>query len=165
MKQNALQFTQAGTRLLAAAALAASLVFASGAVLAADKVSHAVRAEQHGKQMHDKLMITQAQEEQWGKVAQVMAENAKTMDTLTQARADRAKEMTAVDDLKSYGEITDAHADGIKKLTPVFATLYASMSDPQKKVADTLFRHGDRMHGMHKRGHRHGRDHMKPDSK
>lgn len=162
MKQNPLQFTQASARLLAAAALAASLVFAPGAVLAADKVSHVVRAEQHGKKMHDKLMITQAQEEQWGKVAQVMAENATTMDTLTQARADRAKEMTAVDDLKSYGEITDAHADGIKKLTPVFATLYASMSDPQKKVADTLFRRGDRQ-GMHRQGHRH--DHMKPESK
>ncbi|HXE41046.1 MAG TPA: Spy/CpxP family protein refolding chaperone [Azonexus sp.] len=165
MKQNAHQFTQASARLLAAAALAASLVFTSGAVLAADRVSHTVRAEQHAQKMHDKLMITQAQEEQWGKVAQVMAENAKTMDTLTQARADRAKEMTAVDDLKSYGEITDAHADGIKKLTPVFATLYASMSDPQKKVADTLFRHGDRMQGMHRHGHRHGHDHMKPDSK
>lgn len=165
MKQNALQFTQAGARLLAAAALAASLAFAPGAVLAADKVSHAVRAEQHGKKMHDKLMITQAQEEQWSKVAQVMAENAKSMDTLTQTRADRAKEMTAVDDLKSYGEITDAHADGIKKLTPVFGTLYASMSDPQKKVADTLFRHGDRMQGMPRHGHRHGRDHMKQDSK
>ena len=52
--------------------------------------------------------------------------------------------MTAVDDLKSYGEIADAHANGIKKLTPVFADLYASMSDAQKKEADTLFRHGDR---------------------
>jgi hypothetical protein len=81
-----------------------------------------------------------------------MRDNAKTMDTLTQARMARAADMTAVDDLKSYGEITDAHADGIKKLTPVFADLYASMSDPQKKVADTLFRHGDRKHGAHKRG-------------
>jgi hypothetical protein len=48
--------------------------------------------------------------------------------------------MTAVDDLKSYGEIADAHADGIKKLTPVFAALYASMSDAQKKEADAIFR-------------------------
>ena len=160
MKPGALQFTLASTRLLAAAALAASLAFAPGLVLAADKVAHADRAEEHSKRMHDKLMITPAQEDQWGKVAQVMAENARTMDMLTQARADHAKEMTAVDDLRSYGEITDAHADGIKKLTPVFATLYASMSDPQKKVADTLFRHGDPRHGMHRPGH--GR--MKPDS-
>jgi hypothetical protein len=51
--------------------------------------------------------------------------------------------MTAVDDLKSYGEIANAHADGIKKFIPVFESLYASMSDAQKKSADTLFRrHG-----------------------
>jgi len=161
MKPSALQITQASTRLFAAAALAASLILAPGVALAADKLAHADRAEQRIKQMHEKLMITPTQEEQWGKVALVMSENAKTMDTLTQARADHAKEMTAVDDLKSYGEITDAHADGIKKLTPVFATLYASMSEPQKKAADTLFSHGDRRHGKH----RHGHGHMKPDSK
>jgi len=27
------------------------------------------------------------------------------------------------------GEITDAHADGIKKFTPVFAALYDTMSE------------------------------------
>jgi hypothetical protein len=64
-----------------------------------------------------------------------MRDNAKTMDTLTQVRVDQAKDMSAVDDLQSYGEIAQAHADGIKKLTPVFADLYASMSDEQKKTA------------------------------
>jgi hypothetical protein len=63
---------------------------------------------------------------------------------------EHAKEMTAVDDLKSYGEIAAAHADGIKKLTPVFADLYASMSEPQRKEADTLFRHGPRKHADRK---------------
>jgi hypothetical protein len=95
-------------------------------------------------------MITAAQEEQWGKVAAVMRDNAKVMDSLTQERMDRAAAMTAVDDLKSYGEITGAHADGIRKLTPAFATLYDSMSGPQQKVADTLFRQGPGKRG-HKR--------------
>jgi hypothetical protein len=72
------------------------------------------------------------------------------MDALTQARVDHAKDLSAVDDLKSYGEITDAHANGIKKLTPVFADLYASMSDVQKKEADNLFRNGDHKHGYKK---------------
>jgi hypothetical protein len=72
------------------------------------------------------------------------------MDALTQARIDHAKDRTAVDDLKSYGEITEAHAEGIKHLTPVFADLYASMSDTQKKEADNFFRHGDH-HGGHKK--------------
>src|SRR5208337_3332364 len=90
--------------------------------------------------------ITAAQEAQWAKVAEVMRDDAKSMDSLTQARADHAKDMTAVEDLKSYGEIAEAHAEGIKKLTPMFADLYASMSDAQKKEADTLFRHGDKIH-------------------
>ncbi len=74
-----------------------------------------------------------------------MRDNEKTIEPLIKARADNAKTRTAVDDLKSYAEITDAHADGIKKFTPVFATLYASMSDAQKKEADVLFRHGRKM--------------------
>lgn len=148
MKLSGNQFSYAGARLLAAATLVATMAFAPGVVLAADKDVHEDRTELRVKDMHDKLKITAAQEEQWAKVAQAMRDDAKTMDTLTQARVGHTKDMTAVDDLKSYGEIADAHANGIKKLTPVFADLYASMSDPQKKEADTLFRQGDRKHGQ-----------------
>jgi len=154
MKSIGFQFAQTGARLVVAAIFASTLAFAPCFALASDKVSHVERTEQRIADMHGKLKITAAQEELWTKVAEVMAENAKAMDTLTQARVEHAKEMTAVDDLKSYGEIADAHAEGIRKLTPVFATLYASMSAPQKLEADSLFRHGDRMHGGHK--HRHG---------
>ena len=66
---------------------------------------------------------------------------------------DQAKERSAIDDLKSYGEITEAHAEGIRKLTPVFSDLYAAMSDKQKMDADTLFRHGKDKHGHGKRAH------------
>jgi LTXXQ motif family protein len=136
------QFTFAAARAVAAAALVATIAFASGPVIAA-KASAEDRVETRIKDMHAKLKITPAQEAQWTKVAQMMRDNEKTMEPLFKARAENAKTMTAVDDLKSYGEITDLHADGIKKFTPVFATLYADMSDAQKKTADTLFRHGD----------------------
>ena len=136
--------------ILAAFALLMALAFASGVVFAADKSAHVDRAELRIQDMHTKLNITAAQEEQWTKVAEAMRDNAKVMDTLTQARMEHAKDMTAVDDLKSYGEIAAAHADGIKKLTPVFADLYASMSEPQRKEADTLFRHGPRKHANRK---------------
>jgi hypothetical protein len=138
--------------LLAAFAIVATLAFVSGATFGADKAPtpRVDRAELRIQDMHSRLKITATQEEQWGKVAEVMRDNAKVMDDLTQARMDRAAAMTAVDDLKSYGEITGAHADGIRKLTPVFAALYDSMSDPQKKEADTLFRHGPGKRG-HKR--------------
>jgi periplasmic protein CpxP/Spy len=149
MKLNANQFIFTSMRLVTAAAVVATLALGPGVALSADKDAHEDRAEMRIKDMHGKLHITATQEEQWGKVAQVMRDDAKTMDTLTKARFDHTKDMTAVDDLKSYGEITDAHADGIKKLTPVFATLYSSMSDAQKKQADALFRHGD-----HERAHK-----------
>jgi hypothetical protein len=135
------QFTRIAARAMTAATLTLAIAFASGPALAA-RASAADHAEARIVDMHAKLKITSAQEAQWSKVAQMMRDNAKTMDALTQTRHENAKTMTAVDDLKSYGEISDAHADGIKKFTPVFATLYADMSDAQKKDADTLFRRG-----------------------
>jgi hypothetical protein len=106
----------------------------------APKASRADRVEARINDLHTKLGITPAQEDLWKNVAQVMRDNAKTMETLTKARTENAKTMTAIDDLKSYGEIAEAHADGIRKFTPVFEALYNKMSDDQKKNADTIFR-------------------------
>jgi protein CpxP len=147
------QHTTLSMALLMAAALILPLGLTSGLAIAGDKHQED-RVEVRIKEMHDKLKITAAQEEQWAKVEQTMREDAKVMDELTQTRADHAKDMTAIDDLKSYGEITAAHADGIKKLTPVFAALYDTLSDAQKKDADALFRHGAHEHGGHKHGHK-----------
>jgi Spy/CpxP family protein refolding chaperone len=143
MKQNTYQLACTAARAIAAVAVVTAIAFAPSTVVAA-KASNEDRAEARIKDMHAKLKITPAQEDQWGKIAQEMRDNAQSMDTLTQARVANAKTMTAVDDLKSYGEIAEAHANGIKKFTPLFETLYASMSDAQKKLADDLFQHGDR---------------------
>jgi len=140
----------ATARLVAAAALAATFAMVPVLAGAADKDAHEDRVELRVTSMHTKLKITAAQEAQWKQVAQAMRDDAKRMDELTQARVDHAKDMTAVDDLKSYGEISQAHADGIKKLTPAFADLYASMTDAQKKEADTLFRHSGSGASHHK---------------
>jgi len=86
------------------------------------------------------LHITAAQEPQWQAVADAMRDDAKTIGTLIRERAAKAKTMTAVDDLNSYAAIADAHAAGVKKLASVFETLYASLSDAQKKDADAVFR-------------------------
>jgi protein CpxP len=100
------------------------------------------RVEVRIKELHTALKITPEQEELWNNVAQVMRDNAKTMDTLSTARGN-AKPMNAVESFKSYGEITEAQADGTKKFIPVFEALYNSMSDAQKKNADTVFAHRD----------------------
>lgn len=99
------------------------------------------RVEARITDLHAKLQITPAQEDLWKNVTTQMRDKAKVMDGLQRARFEKETTMTAVDDFKSYGEIADAHADGIKKFIPVFAALYDSMSDDQKKNADMIF-HG-----------------------
>ena len=106
------------------------------------KVSKVDRTEAYIKNLQAQLKITPAQEDLWKKVTEVMRDNAKTMEALHQTRIEKAKTMNTVEDLKSYSEITQAHADGLKKFIPAFEALYASMSDEQKKDADTLFRYG-----------------------
>jgi hypothetical protein len=92
------------------------------------------------RDLHKKLQITDAQKPQWDALAQVMRDNAQKMVDLEKRRAADAKSMTAVDVVKSYAEVIDAHEDGMKKFIPAFEDLYNSMSDSQKKIADSLFR-------------------------
>ncbi len=103
------------------------------------KASETDRIEARINVFHSKLKITGAQEAQWNKLAQVMRENATTMEALEQARKKQGNTLNAVQDLKSYSGIIDAHAAGLHKFIPVFETLYASMSDEQKKNADKIF--------------------------
>ena len=92
------------------------------------------------KALHAKLHITPAQETQWNALAQVMRENAHAIADLREERAEQAKSMNAVEQLKAYAAITDAQAAGIHKFLPAFQALYDTMSDSQKKIADALFR-------------------------
>ena len=99
-------------------------------------------------QLHDSLKITAEQESLWRDVTQVMRGNAEDMSSLAQARAEHAPTATALDNLKSYAEISEAHAAGTKRMIAVFEALYDSMSPEQKKAADTEFR-GHLQEGAH----------------
>lgn len=101
--------------------------------------------------LHTEFMVTPAQEDLFQKLATVMREDADAMSALAKKRADGAKTNSAVDDLKSYAEIAGAHAEGAKRMIPVFQALYDSMSDAQKKAADTEFRdhYATRHHHKH----------------
>ncbi|MDR3567461.1 MAG: Spy/CpxP family protein refolding chaperone [Syntrophobacteraceae bacterium] len=148
MKRIACQFTYS-TTLAVAVVLFASMVLASPSPLRAAsptssmekarKASTPGAVEARIKELHAKLKITPAQKESWNTVAEVMRSNAKTMEALIKARTEEANKSTAVEDLKSYGRIVDAHAEAIRKFIPAFENLYAGMSDAQKKVADRLF--------------------------
>jgi protein CpxP len=89
--------------------------------------------------LQDRLHITPAETAQWNAVAQVMRDNAESVHRLVQERNQNQKAMDAVDDLRSYEQLTEAQVDGIKRLLPAFETLYADMSDDQKKNADIVF--------------------------
>jgi periplasmic protein CpxP/Spy len=152
MKQITFQFTNPRVLVISAVAFLFTIAF-TGANLSyavsdqqapktQAKVSKVDRTEAHIKDLRATLKITPDQEDLWNKVTEVMRANAKTMEALNQDRREKAKDRTAVDDLKSYSEVAQAHADGLKNFVPVFEELYASMSDDQKKDADTLFRHG-----------------------
>jgi hypothetical protein len=97
------------------------------------------RVEQWIASIHDELHITPAQTAQWDAVAQVMRENAHSVHSLIEERSSHQSSMDAIADLRSYEQIAQAHADGVKRLLPSFEALYADMSDQQKKNADTVF--------------------------
>ena len=68
-----------------------------------------------------------------------MRDNEKTIDAILKERSANISKMNAVDDLRSYETLADAHAEGLKKLVPAFEALYNSMSEEQKKNADAVF--------------------------
>jgi protein CpxP len=98
------------------------------------------RVEQRIAYLHSQLKITAAQEPQWKTFADVMRSNAQNMSRLFQQRMQASQTQSALDNMKQYAEIAQAHADDMKQLVDAFDPLYNSFSPEQKKVADTTFR-------------------------
>jgi LTXXQ motif family protein len=128
-------FAASGTQLSSQQAMAAP---------ASESATSPSMVEAHIKELHKRLHITDAQKPQWDSLAQVMRDNAKAMTDLQKERAADAQSMSAVDVIKSYESVVQAHEDGMKKFIPPFEALYNSMSDAQKKTADSLFRNRER---------------------
>jgi periplasmic protein CpxP/Spy len=119
------------------------------------KKSHAVaktsaveQTEARIVELQGALKITEEQEPLWSNLTSVMRDNAKNMDELTKGRAETQKTMNAVERMKFHSQITEAQLNHQKKFIPPFEALYASMSDEQKQITDTLFRTGK--HGKHR---------------
>jgi hypothetical protein len=106
------------------------------------------RVDMHIARLHEQLKITAEQETAWKPVADVMRDNAKTLHDLHMAKLANVDSQTALDDLKSYRELAEAHYNCAKKLEDVFGTFYASLPADQQKLADTVFR-------QHKHNFRH----------
>jgi|ERR1700678_596577 LTXXQ motif family protein len=142
----------AAVTLLGAIALASPSFAASTQVIASSQQAMDSPASEAGgaavesriKDLHKRLHITEAQKPQWDALTMVMRENADAMTALQKERAADAQSMSAVDVIKSYESVIAAHEDGMKKFVPPFEALYNTMSDAQKKTADSLFRYREK---------------------
>ena len=108
------------------------------------RVSAVEQNEAQIKQLQASLNITESQKDLWNDLTQVMRENAKDIDALHKERAESAKTMNAVEQMKFHSKITEAQLDHVKKLLPPFETFYTSLSDEQRKTTDALFQTGRR---------------------
>eukprot|EP01035_Chromulina_nebulosa_P014595 gene14595-19315_t len=102
--------------------------------------SMAGRIEQRITELHGKLQITREQQPQWQAFTTVMRENARSMDSTFQRRVQTMPNMSAVENMQSYAQVSAAHAADMQRVVPVFEALYATMSEQQRRVADRVFR-------------------------
>lgn len=131
--------TQTVTRTVAALLVMASL--ASVPAFAQDAAGgKSAGLETRISSLHEQLKITPGQEKKWDAVAKTMRHDSEESRGLVEAKRKDEANLTAVADLNAYAEIAEAHAKHAKHLAKVFASLYDSMTDDQKKVADEVFR-------------------------
>ncbi|MBV8347734.1 MAG: Spy/CpxP family protein refolding chaperone, partial [Mycolicibacterium sp.] len=96
--------------------------------------------ERYIKELHTRLQITPAEETQWNQFAAVMRENARDMDQAFMQRAEQFSSMNAVQNMQSYAQLAEAHAQRVEKLVPAFENLYNAMPEQQKQLTDQVFR-------------------------
>lgn len=108
------------------------------------------RVEKRISELYKRLQITEAEKPQWDQFAQVMRDNAASMEALYQDRASRLESMSAVENMQSYAKIAEQHAADMQKLLPAFEGLYNSLSDRQKAAADRAFRASAERYARHR---------------
>ncbi len=125
------------------AAPAASRVAAQPAPAAASTAMPANRSaaiERRITDLHARLKITPAEQKPFDDFAQVMRDNAQRMAGLVQKRQASFTAGNAVEQMQSYSEMAQAHAEDMQHLTTAFSALYDALSPDQKKAADSSFR-------------------------
>lgn len=101
---------------------------------------HADAVEQRIADLHAQLKITDQQAKPWDAFAQTMRDNARKADQAFRERAQKLPSMSAADAMKSYADLTETHADNMKKLSSAFSDLYDALSPEQKQIADAMYR-------------------------
>jgi protein CpxP len=108
------------------------------------------RVDRRAAQMHEQLKITAAQETAWSAFAQAMRDNVSATDEGYKQRSASLPTMSAADNMRNFAQIEQARAQGVQNMATTFQALYDTLSDDQKKTADTLFRHYGEHRGRHK---------------
>jgi periplasmic protein CpxP/Spy len=101
--------------------------------------SMSVEVDQHIMLLHGQLGITTAEEPQWEQFANVMRQNAADMEQALASRSVDVTKMNAVDNMQSYAQLAQLHADNMQKLSIAFKSLYDSLPAKQQIVADKVF--------------------------
>jgi hypothetical protein len=110
------------------------------------------RVERRINELHAQLRITPAEQQQWDQFATVMRENARAIDQLFIQRAQQLGSMTALQNMQSYEQLAEAHAQHLQKLVAAFQNLYDAMPDQQKQLADQVFHANAEQHAQSRRG-------------
>jgi protein CpxP len=125
------------------AMLVSTVVFGAALAQTPADAKRDAAVEQRIMELHAQLKITPNEEAQWTQVAVTMRENARILDQVIDKRDATVASANAIDNLYSYADIAQAHANGVRKLAGAFSGLYAVMSDSQKDLADVVFSHRD----------------------
>src|ERR1700712_514426 len=112
----------------------------TAAPASAAAVHRDVRVERRITDLHSKLKITPSEEKPFSDFAEVMRENARRMAELVTKRQQIANAGNAVDQMKAYDDMAQAHAADMQRLVPAFSNLYEALTPDQKKLAGKSFR-------------------------
>lgn len=104
------------------------------------------RVDRQLRDLSARLRITPAEQPHWDGFASTLQANAQHMAQLWSARP--AGPVSALDDMRSYAQIAQAHAEDIQRLLAAFTPLYESLSPTQKVAADQAFRDAARQRGQ-----------------
>jgi periplasmic protein CpxP/Spy len=126
--------------LLASSVLAQTSAPASTPATTTEAAKPHPDVEKRIAQLRSTLMITPSETKAFDDFAQVMRENADKLDALIQERRQAAPTLNAVEQMKSYESLAQAHADEMQRLVPAFSQLYGALTPEQKKTADEDFR-------------------------
>ena len=78
-----------------------------------------------------------------------MRDNAAQISQASADRVARVRALNAADNMQSYAQLAQVHATNMQKLASAFQSLYASFPEPQKQVADSVFRKSDAIAPRH----------------